>query len=369
MKLSKESLRKTVDVQIVIVCTLLILPIVLAMANPIMAASKPTTVAEIALYQGPDREKLLIEGAKKEGKLTFYNSHTWFRVVFQEFEKKYPFIKVLNWRSSSRSILKRVVEEYAAGRFLVDAIETSPPAIQMLHREGIFQEYYSPEIRNYGDQVKEKGETGVYYLADREIYIGLGFNTNLISPTEAPKGLKDLLDPRWKGKMSITGSTTTIRWIGNALDVMGRDFIEKLSRQDIRVHNLSGAALANLVVAGEVPLSPTIFDSNIYVAKRKGALVAWRPIEPVVTNVGYSGMTTKAAHPHASLLLLDYLHSKEGQKVIMQGGLSSPRENTGSVEQKFKKTYLEANYPVIEEYAKKINEWESLLKRLFMKRR
>jgi hypothetical protein len=26
---------------------------------------------------GPDREKMLMEGAKKEGKLIFYNSHTW----------------------------------------------------------------------------------------------------------------------------------------------------------------------------------------------------------------------------------------------------------------------------------------------------
>ncbi|MFC1816068.1 hypothetical protein ACFL0M_09010 [Thermodesulfobacteriota bacterium] len=32
-----------------------------------IAAPKPDTVAEIALYQGPDREKMLVEGAKKEG--------------------------------------------------------------------------------------------------------------------------------------------------------------------------------------------------------------------------------------------------------------------------------------------------------------
>jgi hypothetical protein len=38
-------------------------------------AALPKTVAEIALYQGPDREKVLLEGARKEGQLTFYSSN------------------------------------------------------------------------------------------------------------------------------------------------------------------------------------------------------------------------------------------------------------------------------------------------------
>jgi iron(III) transport system substrate-binding protein len=219
----------------------------------------------------------------------------------------------------------------------------------------------------YGDEYKEKGKTGVYYLADREIYIGLGFNTERVPPAEAPKTLKDLLDPKWKGKMSITGSKTGISCIGNALEVMGRDFIEKLSRQDVKVQNISGAALAGLVASGEVPLSPSIFRDNIFVAKKKGAPVEWRPLEPVVTNIGCSGITTKAPHPYAAMLLLDYLHSKEGQQVVMKSGPNSPREDMGSVETKFKKTIWEAKYS-LEEFEKHFTEWENLVKSLFIKR-
>lgn len=85
------------------------------LAAPVRAASKPTTVAEIALYRGPDRERLLIEGAKKEGQVTFYNSNTWMAVVSQEFEKKYPFVKVSIWRSDSKDLIKRIFEEYKTG--------------------------------------------------------------------------------------------------------------------------------------------------------------------------------------------------------------------------------------------------------------
>ena len=347
-------------------CGVIILAMLLGIGIPGLSSGQPKTVAEIALYQGPDREKILMEGAKKEGKLTFYNSHTWFRTVADEFEKKYPFIKVSEWRSSSQELYKRVYEEFAASRFLVDVIETTD-LMAFLQRDGILQEYYSPETRFYKDEHKKIGKAGVYYLADREIYIGLGFNTKLIPPPEAPKTLNDLLDPRWKGKMSITGTKTGTTWLGNALETMGPDFIEKLSRQDVKIQNVSGAALIGLVVSGEVPLSPSIFNDNTYVARKKGAPVEWRPLEPVVTNIGFSGLTTKAPHPYAAVLFLDYLHSKEGQKVEMQGGPNSPREDMGSPETKFKKTIFEDKYSP-EEFEKKLNEWEGLIKRLFIKR-
>ncbi len=332
------------------------------------AASKPTTIAQIALYQGSDRQKILIEGAKKQGQVMFYNSNTWLSKVAQEFEKKYPFLRVSVWRSDSKNVVKRVAEEYASGRFLADVVETTDVGLNLLQSKGIFQEYYSPEAAAYADQVKFKGKNGVYYLADREINIGLGFNTKLVPVSEAPNNYRDLLDSKWKGKISFTNTDTGVRWIGNALNTLGRDYLEKLSLQDIKVQNIAAAALAGLIVSGEVPLSPTIFDSNISTAKKTGAPVDWRPLEPVIANIGSSGMTSRAPHPHAALLFLDYLHSKEGQTVVMQGGLGSPREDVASSERKFKKSYFESQYS-LEEFERKFNEWDELLKQLFLRKR
>jgi len=331
-------------------------------------ASKPATAAEIALYQGRDRDQVLVEGAKKEGQVLFYNSNTWLSTVAQEFEKKYPFVKVSVWRSDSTNVVKRTVEEYASGRFLVDVVETTPEFMAALHRKGVFQEYYSPEMAAYSDDVKAKGKIGVYYLADRELYISLGFNTKLVSLVEAPKTYTDLLDPKWKGKMTLSGDSVGVRWVGLLLNVMGREYLEKLTRQDVKVQNIAPAALISQIISGEVPLSPTIFYSNIFTAKKTGAPVEWRPLEPVIATIGSSGITTKAAHPHGALLFLDYLHSKEGQQVVMKGGLNSPREDTGSVEQKFKKSYFGAQYS-LEEFEKNFTEWEELMRHLFIRKR
>ena len=337
--------------------------------SPALAAGQPKTVAEIALYQGPDREKLLIEGAKREGNFTLYISNSWIaREVSKEFEKKYPFIKVVAWHGQSDKLVPRVLEEFAAGQLKADAIESSHDTVLMLNRRGVFQEYYTPEAAYYPEAVKEKGKNGIYCLGNREIYNSLGFNTKLISPAEAPKTYHDLLDPKWKGKMSITGVSTGVRWIGSILEAMGLEYLEKLSRQNIKVHKVGPVGLITLVIAGEVPLSPTITSFNVFDAKRKGAPVEWRPLEPVLTSLGLSGITATAPHPHAAMLFLDYLFSTEGQRAAMQGGLSSPRKDIGGLETKFKKSYVGAGYS-IEEFEKKYAEWETLLKRLFIQKR
>ncbi|HEY6366388.1 MAG TPA: extracellular solute-binding protein [Candidatus Binatia bacterium] len=337
-------------------------------ATNALAASAPMSPAQLALYQGADRDKILIEGAKKEGQLIFYNSHTWFRTYVKDFEKKYPFIKVSEWRSDSKNLLSRAMTEFNSSRSLVDVIETTAEAMWVMKRDGVFQEYFTSEARYYPEDVKAKGKNGLSYLGDRETYNSLGFNTTLISPNEAPRSLNELLDPKWKGKMSIAGTSTGVRWVGSTLDTLGREFLNKMAEQELTVQSMSGAALAGLVASGEVPLSPTIFDADVAVAKQKGAPIEWRPLDPVVTTVGYSGLSSKAPHPHAALLFLDYLHSKEGQQLMMKGGLWSPREDLGSLEQKFKKVYLDSRYS-LEELEKKLTEWENLMRRLFVSKK
>jgi iron(III) transport system substrate-binding protein len=333
------------------------------------AQSRPISITELALYQGSDRESILIEGAKKEGQLTFYTSNTWVAgPVSQEFEKKYPFIKANVWRSDSKALLKRLTEEHSAGKYLADVVETSPEYVNLLVRASLLQDHFSPELSAYDDEAKVKGKNGVLAWTNREIYISLGYNTNLVPAAEAPKTLKDYLDPKWKGKMAIAGTTTGTQWIGAVWDTMGREFLEKLSAQEINVQNMSGAALSGLVASGEVPLSPTIFNSNIFTHKQKNAPVEWRPIDPVIAGVGSSGLVVNAPHPHAALLFLDYLHSKLGQQAAMKGGLSSARNDIGSLEQKFKKIYMESKYTP-EEMEKKFEEWEGLMRKLFIRKR
>jgi len=288
--------------------------------------------------------------------------------LIEEFEKKYPLSRATESRTDSKYIIRKVIEEAKAGRYLADVIETTSDGLGVLRREGLFQEYFSPEARNFPNELKPRGKSGFFHLPDRETYNSLGYNTKSVSPASAPRTLRDLLDPKYKGKMAITSTSTGARWIGNALESQGREFLDKFAEQDISVQDMAPAALINLVVSGEIPLSPTIFDANVTLAKQKGAPVEWRPLEPVVTTVGSAALVAKAANPHAALLFIDYLLSKEGQQFIMKGGLWSPREDVGSLDQKFKKNYLDEKYSS-EEMETKLGQWETLMRQLFLRKR
>ena len=54
---------------IIVIGLLLLLPLRLAAQT-----AKPATIAELAMYTGPDREQMLAAGAKKEGKIIWYTA-------------------------------------------------------------------------------------------------------------------------------------------------------------------------------------------------------------------------------------------------------------------------------------------------------
>lgn len=311
----------------------------------------------------------LIAAATKEGQVTWYTSADLqlAEKVGKAFEQKFPGIRTRVERAGGERIFSRVAQEYAAGLHVPDAVSTGDAAQFLVwKRQGLLAAYVPEDVARH-IPAEHRDPDGLYATVRSSLCV-MAYNTQFVSSAEAPKSFADLLDPKWKGKMSIAGTSTGVRWIGSTIEIMGREFLDKLAEQDIKVQDMSGAALAGLVASGEVPLSPTIFDADVTVAKQKGAPIEWRPLEPVVTTVGYSGLSSKASHPHAALLFLDYVHSKEGQQLMMKGGLWSPREDTGTREQKFKKIYLDEKYS-LEELEVKFSQWENLMRQLLVKRR
>jgi len=123
--------------------------------------------------------------------------------------------------------------------------------------------------------------------------------------------------------MAVPSSTTLPNWIGAVLHNKGEDFIRKLGTQQIRVYQINGRALSNLVVSGEVPLSPTIFNSQMFTSAQAGASVSWRPLGTVGINTNTIGIAKNALHPSASMLMIDYFLSKDAQ-LIRRGLATAP---------------------------------------------
>ncbi len=274
-----------------------------------------TTNEEIYLYKRPDRDKQLIEKAKQEGKVMLYSSIilTDSIAITRAFEKKYG-IKVELWRGLADKVVQRTVSEARANRHTVDVIDTNSPELEMLAREKLLSEFYSPYL---ADLPPAAIPAHKQWVADRFNFWVAAYNTNKIKKEAVPKTYEDFLDPKWKGKIGLEATDT--EWFATLVKIWGEEkglaYFKKLAEMnpDIRKGHI---LLAELVSAGEIPLTLTAYNHHIEKLKNKGAPVEWMPIPPAIARPNGVAVAKFAPHPHAALLFADFLLSPEGQELF-----------------------------------------------------
>ncbi len=281
---------------------------------------KARTLDDLVVYSGPDRHQILLEGAKAEGKIVWYTSLSGvYRDLVDAFKRKYPDIAVDVYRGGSTDLAPRLFNEAQAGRFIADALESTPGLLMLLRERGLLKPYVSPELARYPDGAKTRADGArIYWATDREAYMGFGYNTRMIPPAEVPRNFQNLLKPELKGKLVLTTESSTSRVIGTMLKYKGEEYLKRLRGQDVRLFKASSAGFLDLIAAGEVAGGPVVFQNQVIVKKERGAPVDWVPLEVVPTNAGGSAVIANAPHPHAALLFTDFVIGAEGQKLMEQ---------------------------------------------------
>lgn len=325
-----------------------------------LAQGKPSSVAELAAYRGADREEILKSGAKKEGKVVWYTTLIAYKEIAGIFEAKYPGVRVETYRANSTDLLKRFLSEAQAGRHLVDVIETTPPALMAGRDSKLLAPYFSPHLASYPDDSKEEADKEkVFWTTDRESIIGLGYNKNHMRGAEVPKSFSDLLKPEYKGKYAVSGDATGARMVGAMVRVKGEEYVKQLKSLDLKLHMISGGALQELLAAGEMAMSFSIFRNHVLVTQGKGGPVDWVPLDLVPTNAGGVALPAHSNRPHAALLFIDFLISPEGQKILEEKfRFASSMKNYG-----FKRWYPEKGLTT-DQYEKAFNRWQKLVREI-----
>lgn len=340
---------------------ILTLALLMGSSSALAQTAKSMSIAELAAYNKPDREKVLYDGAKKEGKLMWYTSLTGGpnTDVPKVFEAKYPGVQVEVYRGDSDALISRILQEAQAKRHIVDSVETTFPILKVMQEYKLLEPYFSAHLAAYPDDVKEKAGKGlVFWATDRESYIGLAYNTNSVQGSAVPKNFDDLLKSELKGKIGFATSDTGNRVIAAMLATKGPEFAQKLKAQQISLHSLSARAILDMVISGELGVSPTVFLSHSRVSISKGAPIKWLAMDLVPTNAGGVALPANAPHPYAALLFGDFLLSADGQKFLGKYGLDSAMNKPD-----FKRFYAEAGMTA-EKYEKENEKWEKLLKEI-----
>jgi len=321
------------------------------------AAAAPAGAQALAAYDGTDRQRVLEDGARQEGKVTWYTTtqkETLGQPVIDAFTRKYPFLQVDYYRADSTALVQRLREEARAGRREADLFETTTGALQLAVADGLLLPVTAlagpapPADARHPDS---------YWFATWELYPAIGYNTNAIARDEAPQTYDDLLDPRWKGRIGLPSSSVAVSFVGLMVETKGEDYLARLARQDVRVREVSQTALANLVASGEVPLSPVITSKDTRFLQNKGAPIAWNPAQPIGVQRAGAGLVKTAPHPHAALLLLDFLLSPaegEGRALYAGQGYGAPGQGEAA-------SYTLVDLAARPDYAEQYERWERLL--------
>lgn len=340
--------------------TLAVAPLLVQTQVQAQAPTAPGPHDAILMYQGADREAWLLERARKEGTVTLYTSMapTEAGPLLKAFETKYG-IKTELWRALSEGVVQRVINEGRTKRAVADVIETNGPEMEMLSRERLLAEFYSPHTADLPPGMIPKHRQ---WMPDRINFYVVAFNTQKVKREELPKHYEGFLDPKWKQRLGI--EATDAEWMAGLVHTMGEArgmaFFKKLAEQkpDVRKGHI---LLAQMVAAGEVPVGLTIYNANAQSLKQRGAPIDWLPVEPTLARPQGLAVARNAAHPHAAALLADYMISPEGQQLMSSMG--RPPANV-----KVKSTLTNFNY-VLTDSAVVLDEaekWNQLWTRMFL---
>jgi iron(III) transport system substrate-binding protein len=113
-----------------------------------------------------------------------------------------------------------------------------------------------------------------------------------------------------------------------------------------------------MVISGEVGVSPTTFRNHVEVSLKAGAPIEWRPMDVVPSNSGSTAVSAHAPHPHAALLLADFILGAGGQKVLEEYEYGNPAKDYG-----FKRWYPEQGLSA-EQIDKLEAKWRATLRDL-----
>jgi len=306
----KEKLRISAAVSVAVASAL-----VLAGCGGLSTSAKPSVAAA-------SEDPALVKQALKEGALTIYTAQAQDVVtaVTTAFNEQYPGIKISTFRSTGVDLLNRYASEAEAGAVAADVLapSTNPEFIED-HPDWFLKltPKVVPNLASWPSQFAFPRHVAVAVTSSIITY-----NSTTVTGGDVPKTWKDLLDPQFKGKCILLDPRASDGYL-SFFEVLkkkyGDSFLQKLAAQGCQWDD-SGATASQEVASG----SFSIAVGN-YPAHNKDLIAQGAPVKMVQGLTPDPGLlqaaaiSTKAPHPAAAKLFVNWFLTKQGQSVTCAG--------------------------------------------------
>jgi iron(III) transport system substrate-binding protein len=147
----------------------------------------------------------------------------------------------------------------------------------------------------------------------------MSYNSKLLPSADAPEKWKDLLDPKWKGKLvtahpGYSGSVAT--YMLALVNLYGWDYFKQLAQNKPHITQ-SVHDPAQVVASGERVVGANGADYFLYLQRKKGnPLGIVYPQDGAPLVVSPSAITSSSPHPTAARLFTDFIFTKQVQQFL-----------------------------------------------------
>lgn len=285
-------------------------------------AQKAERVAAASSGGAPAADALarIVEGAKREGVVdaTLQASLTprGVAAVQEAIRKKYGFDLRINYSPTTNypAIQVQALTEHKAGTPpSFDLMTGGESHILELAEAGAIERVEWGSLLTPGTppEIVAFGGSG---LVVNTSFVGLLYNSKAVRPEEVPGSLKDLANPKWRGKVLIPPYTST--WMTQLLS-MGRQpslaLVEAILKNGAAVTTWPTAI--NRFTMGEYPLVALITETFAHQVKSRGLAVGFRPLDAAYVSQHIVAVRTNARHPNAAKLLAAFLAGPDSLKI------------------------------------------------------
>jgi iron(III) transport system substrate-binding protein len=288
----------------------------------------------------------IVAAARREGRVALNGPPTSEarEALVEGFQRQYPEIQVDYTGSAGSAVPPKLFAERDAGQFRVDLIvngtTTQLDLVQGNALDPIAPYLVGPNARDTSrwqggklDFVDSAQTYNVVY--GNTVKTPFAYHPGQVSPDEI-RSFKDLLNPRWKGRMAMydprsAGSGLSLATFWYTHDELGREFIRQLLAQNL-VFSRDDRQLLDWVVRGQYAIAIAPAERMMTEFRSKGVpvhLIGGESVrEGTYLAAGTSsvGVVNRPPHPNALRVYLDYLLSREGQLEWSKGvGFASRR--------------------------------------------
>jgi len=287
-----------------------------------LAGLAPIAVLVAALAFAPVAHadiKALEEAAKKEGELTWYVAHYTSEGAedlgrgFTEMTG----VKVNVVRTTAQVAYQRLLQDLKNNQTICDVFSSTDVGHYVrLAAEGRFEKYMPETESKILPAFRNFDPAGFYHTTSAGLVV-LTYNTTKVKAEEAPKKWQDLLDIKWKGKVSIghpgfSGYVGT--WVLTIKNLYSWSYFDKLEKNKPQI----GRSINDTVTAlnaGERQVAAGADGSTLFSASRGNPLAVSYPTDGSVLIIAPSAIMKGTKHPNAAKLFMEYLYSVEAAKI------------------------------------------------------